>query len=491
MFLSGFAGHDGIRSDSSGWYAADGSAYPLAAGAPHLIEHLTLTGETYFDGPELIWTDTVQSLPNGTTADGYTTRRWQFFPQFKNIHMDVYRKILDGTLHLLNRQQVIDRTKLVVVDDTTSGNDQSLYSSPETLFSGVYLMDDDGTYLNQHSWYKKTGRYPTIPTVWQLTDDLAKSFPVQVKRSEYATRWPSIAAKTQELNALFPQESTGNLYVARQDNTWVTYNPYKTASGAFNLKYNNYTALTMTYGPYTTGVVKGVRRRAVDLPDQFRFRNRPAQERHHHHQRREHDADVHLRRSRRAPGQYRDRHPQRRWPDLERRPQRAAGHHRPVFRLGHRACARRSGRGTAGTGRAARLYRRAAIRGGALRFPAHWQPCRQWRLRCGAQLPGAGLCRRWRQPRRAPQDHHQHAAGGEPPTLATRYSAVGASVGTVDLYVNGMRVGTPAFAQTSSASEWASSPLTATLNAGDNVVEYRASAGAQVKLYLDNLAVAQ
>lgn len=72
MFLSGFAGHDGIRSDSSGWYAADGSAYPLAAGAPHLIEHLTLTGETYFDGPELIWTDTVQSLPNGTTADGYT-----------------------------------------------------------------------------------------------------------------------------------------------------------------------------------------------------------------------------------------------------------------------------------------------------------------------------------------------------------------------------------------------------------------------------------
>ncbi|RBE40524.1 sugar-binding protein, partial [Xanthomonas oryzae pv. oryzae] len=76
-------------------------------------------------------------------------------------------------------------------------------------------------------------------------------------------------------------------------------------------------------------------------------------------------------------------------------------------------------------------------------------------------------------------------------TLATRYSAVGASVGTVDLYVNGMRVGTPAFAQTSSASEWASSPLTATLNAGDNVVEYRASAGAQVKLYLDNLAVAQ
>lgn len=76
-------------------------------------------------------------------------------------------------------------------------------------------------------------------------------------------------------------------------------------------------------------------------------------------------------------------------------------------------------------------------------------------------------------------------------TLATRYSAPGASVGTVDLYVNGVRVGTPAFTQTSSASDWASSPLTASLSAGDNVVEYRASAGTQAKLYLDNLAISQ
>ncbi len=72
----------------------------------------------------------------------------------------------------------------------TSGSDRALYSTPETLYSGLYAMDGDGTYLNQHSWTKKTGRYPAIPTVWQLTDDLAQSFRTTVKKSEYASRWP-------------------------------------------------------------------------------------------------------------------------------------------------------------------------------------------------------------------------------------------------------------------------------------------------------------
>ncbi|WP_127170608.1 glycoside hydrolase family 98 domain-containing protein [Xanthomonas euvesicatoria] len=493
MFLSGFAGHYGIRPDSSGWYAADGSAYPLAAGAPHLIEHLTLTGETYFDGPELIWTDTVQSLPNGTTADGYNTRRWQFFPQFKNIHMDVYRKILDGTLHILDRQQVIDRTKLAVVDDTTSGNDQSLYASPETLFSGLYLMDDDGTYLNQHSWYKKTGRYPAIPTVWQLSDDLAKSFPVQVKRSAYATRWPSIAAKTQELNALFPQESTGDLYVARQDNTWVTYNPYKTnktASGAFNLKYNSCAALNMTYGPYTTGVVKEFAD-AVSVyltnfdsetgplkTDTITISGASATPTYTFADRGEHQAST-ITATPSGDGLTLN-----------------VAHNGPLD-ITIQCSGSASGRASAAA--VTPLQAPAA--------PPAYTGVRQYEaenfdfLRIGSLVangvsgavhnyqglgyvdfggnPGA----RWRTTINVPQ------AGSY--TLATRYSAPGTSVGSVDLYVNGVRVGTPAFAQTSSASDWASSPLTATLRAGNNIVEYRASVGTQAKLYLDNLAVWQ
>lgn len=261
MYLSGFAGHYGIRTDRTGWYNADGSdTYPVRAGSPHLIEHLALTGQTYFDGPELIWLDTVKTLSNGKTSDGYSTRRWEFFPHFKNIHMDIYRKILDGTLRILNRQEVIDRTKVVVVNDVSSGNDRDKYSSPQQLFSGLYLLDDDGTYMDQHSWYKKTGRYPAIPTVWKLTDDLSKSFAIKVNKSAYTTRWPTNDAKTKEFDTLFPQEYTGDIYAGRQENTWITYNPYKTgdktASGTISFKYNSCTSVELTYAQFTSGVIK-------------------------------------------------------------------------------------------------------------------------------------------------------------------------------------------------------------------------------------------
>jgi hypothetical protein len=176
MWLSGYAGQYGTRPDRTGWYPIDGSTdYPIPAGSPHLVEHLTFTGQTVFDGPELIWLDTVQSLSNGTTSDGYSTRRWGLFPHFKNIHLDIYRKILDGTLRIMNRQEVIDRSKMVIVNDVTSGDDRAKYSSPGTLFQDLYLMEGDGLLLDQHSWYKKTGRYPAIPTVWQLTDSTSGS----------------------------------------------------------------------------------------------------------------------------------------------------------------------------------------------------------------------------------------------------------------------------------------------------------------------------
>ncbi|UXA70207.1 sugar-binding protein [Xanthomonas prunicola] len=493
MFLSGFAGHYGIRPDRTGWYAADGSSYPVQAGAPHLIEHLTLTGETYFDGPELITADTVHSLPNGLTADGYSTRRWEFFPQFKNIHMDVYRKIIDGTLRIPSRQQVIDRTKVVVVDDTTSGNDQTLYASPETLFSGLYVMDDDGTYFNQHSWYKKSGRYPAIPTVWQLTDDAAKSFPVQIKRSEYATRWPSIAAKTQELNALFPQEYSGDIYAGRQDNTWVTYNPYKTnqsASGTLDLKYNTCASVKLTYGPYTTGVIKEFSDALSIYLTNFDSETGPLK------------TDTIAISGASAPPTYTfaDRG-EYQASTITATPSSAGltlnvAHNGPLD-----ITVKCSG---PATGRLS-AFPTANIQAPAA--PATYTGVRQYEaenfdfLSIGSLVANGlyGAVRNY-------QGMGYVDFGGNPGarlrttvtvpttgtyTLSTRYSAPGGSLTTVDLYVNGVRVGTPAFTQTSSASEWASSPQTATLTAGSNVVEYRASAGAQTKLYLDNLAISQ
>ncbi|WP_428253036.1 glycoside hydrolase family 98 domain-containing protein, partial [Gynuella sp.] len=261
MYLSGYAGHYGIRPDSSGWNN-NGQDYPPAAGAAPLIEHLMLTGETVIDGPELIWQQSIRSLFDGTTADGYRTRQWDLFPQFENIHLDIYRRMLDGTIRIPDRQEVIDRTKVVIVNDTYSGDDRNKYSSPQTLFRGLYLMDDDGTNLDQLSWFKKSGRYPAIPTVWQLSDDVANSFQVKVNRSDYDSRWPNIADKVNELNNLFPQESTGDLYVARNENAWVSYNPYRngqSASAHIPFQYNSCSAMDLTYAPWSSAVIKEYR----------------------------------------------------------------------------------------------------------------------------------------------------------------------------------------------------------------------------------------
>jgi hypothetical protein len=73
--------------------------------------------------------------------------------------------------------------------------------------------------------------------------------------------------------------------------------------------------------------------------------------------------------------------------------------------------------------------------------------------------------------------------------LETRYSVTGANVGTIDLYVNGARVSSPLFTQTSSYSDWAVNKQNITLNAGANVIEYRANATGASSVYFDNFVV--
>jgi hypothetical protein len=261
-YLSGYSGQYGIRFDQSGWSGADGdvnAAFPVPAGAAPVIEHAMLTGETVMDGPELIWQQCIQSLSNGTTPDGYTTRQWGLFPQFNNISIDIFRKILDGTIRIMSRKEVIDRTKLVIINNVSSGSDTSVYSTPMSLFDGLYKMDGDGQLLNNRTWFKKTGRYPAIPMVYQLGDADAQSFQVQVNKSAYSTRWPSTTAKVNEFNSLFSQEYTGDLYAGRNENGWVTYNPYKTgqtASASIPFKYNTCDHMDLTYSQYTVGVIK-------------------------------------------------------------------------------------------------------------------------------------------------------------------------------------------------------------------------------------------
>ncbi len=258
MWLSGYAGHYGIRFDQCGWVANNGEEFPPSAGAIPYMEHLMLTGETVIDGPELIWQQSIHTMFNGTTSDGYTTRRFEFYPQFVNITLEGIRKVLDGTIRLLEKKEVIDRSKVVLINDVNNNDAVSTYAAPLDYFDGLYKMDGDGQGLKQTSWFKRTGRYPALPTVYNLMDNDAKLFKYQLKRSEYATKFPTIADKQKYFNEIFPEEYTGTIYAAHSDNVWMTYNPFKTgetATGVIPFQYNTAEKIEPTYSIYSMGII--------------------------------------------------------------------------------------------------------------------------------------------------------------------------------------------------------------------------------------------
>jgi hypothetical protein len=260
-YLSGYAGQYGIRFDECGWVGTTSAdrKFPVAAGAAPIMEHLLLTGETVIDGPETVPVQCSREIGTKTTAEGYTMRQWQFYPQFYNISMDIFRKVLDGTIRLLSRKEVIDRTKIVLVANIETGDERDIFRTPESLYEGLYRMDGDGTYLRNRTWFKKTGRYPAIPMVYQLSDADAKSFQLKVDKSDFANRWPTVESKVAEFNSLFPQEYSGDLYAAHSENAWITYNPFKTgqtAKASIPFKYNTCDRMELTYAQYTSGIVK-------------------------------------------------------------------------------------------------------------------------------------------------------------------------------------------------------------------------------------------
>jgi hypothetical protein len=258
MWLSGYAGHYGNRFDQCGYEGISSTVFPEASGAIPVLSHMMLTGETVMDGPELIWQQDMRELDASTTADGYTRRNWGYFPQFVNISIDLFRKVLDGSVRILSRQEVVDRTKVVIVQDLNDGNvdNKENFMSPAGLFKGLYQLDYDGEWLQNGTWMKSSGRYPAIPTVYELLDDVARSFPLQINSSDYAKRWPTIAAKQAELNELFPEQSTGTAFVDRVENAWVCYNPNPyledtKADAAFSFRYNTCTGVEMTLSQFS------------------------------------------------------------------------------------------------------------------------------------------------------------------------------------------------------------------------------------------------
>ena len=304
-FISGLAKNYGVRYDNCGWNGAidefvkegkslhgDGLSekYPGAVGIAPVLEQTALNGACVWDGPELIWTEDFQGLAN-STVDGYTRRNWGRFPNFDNIWIDMFRKVIDGTIHIPSREEVLARTKVVIKNDISAANDGTslkinAYAAPIDLYHGLYWQDDPfnarpsneggigdiaGYGNNNFLYFKKTGRYATIPVVIDLYDDTAKNAGMQViNRSTYnSTYQNNQSSKVNLFNQKYPDAviDAGDLFVARHKNALVCYFPFSdhkkengtfktTSYGRIPLKYNKCSNMELTLGLFGSAHAK-------------------------------------------------------------------------------------------------------------------------------------------------------------------------------------------------------------------------------------------
>ncbi len=265
-YISGYCGNFGIRYDETGWtdstWSGTGAStkdqFNQSTGLPIYLERMVKNGATVIDGPELVTVDDFKETYGHTDSEGYHVRDWAMYDQFQNVPMDFMRKIADGSIDIPTREEVVSDTKVVVIQDVSSGNNDNKYSTYPTLFEGLYRMSNDGNLKDNHNLYKSTGRYQTIPTVYALKDELAKSIPVQVKQSEISKKWPSIESKQNEFNSLYPSEYYGNCYAGRNDNTWIAYNNNKDGSNCgavLSLRYNTCKEIDVNFNGYGNALI--------------------------------------------------------------------------------------------------------------------------------------------------------------------------------------------------------------------------------------------
>ena len=250
MFLSGYAGHYGIRFDTSGWMSntdslnnASNNPYVESMGLMPILENLLLRGGTVMDGPELTWQQVTTSA-SWVTCDNWKVKNHSFFPHCVNLYIDLFRKVISGEWRIPAEDNVLSHTKIAVRNDFTSGS-KNPYVTQRYLFFGLYRFDcDQGgvTYgdgwQDQRWWTKSTGRYPVVPMIYDTVrwdePSHATDF-IIVPQSELTTRWATRALKQTEFNALFPAISTGDLFIAarplrttaQERSTLLIYNPYQ------------------------------------------------------------------------------------------------------------------------------------------------------------------------------------------------------------------------------------------------------------------------
>ena len=280
-FISGLTKNYGVRYDNCGWNDTlekllgknHGKKYPGSAGIGTVMEQTCVNGGAVWDGPELIWREECFLNQADSNVDGYTRRNWAASPHFKGIWLEMWRRIIDGTMYIPSREEVVEKTKIVVVNNLDISKGYDAYTSWDDLYNGVYLQTDPfnqkkearhnyGQWYNNLCYFKSTGRYGAIPIVIDLYDETAKAIPLQVKRSNYQSRWSTEAKKQEDFNAQYPEVSTGDLYVNRYRNQLVTYTPYsylnskKTAKAEIPLHYNTCEALKLEYAMLSSGVIR-------------------------------------------------------------------------------------------------------------------------------------------------------------------------------------------------------------------------------------------
>ncbi len=288
-FISGLTRNYGVRYDNCGWNGAmeamfgknSGKKYPAAAGIGTVMEQMCVNGGSVWDGPELTWRDECFHEVGTSTVDGYTRRNWARFPIMDGVWIDMFRRVTSGQIYIPSREEIVGKTKIVVINDVNSGNDQARYAVWDDLYDGVYKQTDpmnpnQGRWMDNYCYFKSTGRYGAIPMVTGLYDDLAKAIPVQVKKSNYTSRWPNSTKKVADFNQQYPKVSTGDLYVNRYRNQIVTYNPHSYLNGkqraeaTIPLQYNTCAELRLNYDLLSSAVIREFNDKLVFYMNNYR-----------------------------------------------------------------------------------------------------------------------------------------------------------------------------------------------------------------------------
>lgn len=274
-FISGLTKNYGVRYDNCGWNGGldnvlgegHGQKYPSSAGIGTVMEQTCVNGGAVWDGPELTWREECFHEVDQITVGNFKRRVWERFDNMNGVWNDMFLKIIDGTMYIPSREEVVGKQKVVVINNATSGSDENMYATWANLYDGIYKQDDpfnkgNGQWMDNCCYFKSTGRYGTIPMVTGLYDELAQAIPVQLKKTQRNTKWGTIAKKQASFNEQYPVASEGDLYVNRYRNQLVTYTPYtylnkkKRAEAVVPLQYNTCEALVLKYDKLSSGIVR-------------------------------------------------------------------------------------------------------------------------------------------------------------------------------------------------------------------------------------------